>query len=229
MKKNTFNIILLGPQGSGKGTQAKLLAKKYNLVHLEVGDILRKIARSKTSLGKKIDDLINKKGKMIPLDLLIKVIRREIKKIPNNKGIIFDGTPRRIEEIKPLEKILRSCGRKINYIFYLPITEKETIKRLGKRRICLKCGRIFTVGIEINKKTKKCPICGGKIIKRPDDKPKAIKERLKLYRKKTLPVIRYYRKKGKLITINAKKSIKEVLREIVKKIENDYNKKSKRD
>ncbi|MCD6471253.1 nucleoside monophosphate kinase [bacterium] len=228
MRKKTLNIVLLGPQGSGKGTEAQLLSEKYNLVHLEVGRILRKIARSKTPLGKKVDDLINKQGKMVPLKLLLEVIEREIKKIPRSRGIIFDGTPRRLGEIKPLERILKECNRKLTHIFYLPISEKETARRLSKRRICSGCGKIFTVGININAKTKKCPICGGKIIKRPDDRPKAIKERLKLYRKETLPVVRYYKKQGKLIKINAQKSIKDVFKEIVNKIEkNDCNKKSK--
>ena len=216
MKSKSLNIILIGPQGSGKGTQAELLTKKYNLIHLEIGKILRNIAKTKTNLGRQVDKLINKQGKMVPLDLVVKVISNKLKKIPSNQGIIFDGTPRRIGEIKPLEEILSRYHRKITHIFYLPISKKETIKRLSHRRICAKCGKLFISGVDIPPRQKKCPFCGGQIIQREDDKPSAIKVRLKIYHQRTEPVIKYYQKKHQLIKIDASQSIKKVFQNIIK-------------
>lgn len=215
MKQKVLNITLIGPQGCGKGTQAKLLAKKFNLVHIEIGGILREIAKTKTALGRQVDNLINKQGKMVPFDLITRVVKEKLKTVKPNQGIVFDGTPRRLAEIKPLEKILSRYGRELTHIFYLPISEKETIKRLSKRRICKMCGKPFTLGIDISVRTKRCPQCGGEIIQREDDKPKAIKQRLKLYRRKTKPVIEYYRRKNKLVKINGEQSIRKVFQDIV--------------
>lgn len=211
-----YNITIIGPQGSGKGTQAEALVKKFDLAHIEIGHELREIAKEKTRLGRKIDELINKKGKMVPCDLVIKVVKRRLKELPKDKGIVFDGTPRRLAEVKPLENALAKYGRKLTHVFYLWVPKEVTIKRLSKRRVCDNCGKIFTAGKDISPQAKKCPQCGGKVFQRKDDKPKAIAERLKLYHKKTEPVLRYYRKKKQLIEIDGTRSPEEVLKEIIR-------------
>lgn len=218
--KKKLHIILIGPQGSGKGTQAELLAKKFNLAHVEIGKILREIARTKTLLGHKVDELINKKGRLVSLQLLFKVVKEKIKSLSKEQGIVFDGTPRRLAEIKPLEKILAKYNRELTHVFYLPISEKETVKRLSKRRICEKCGKIFILGKDVADKIEKCPNCGGKIYQRKDDQPTAIKERLKLYHQKTDPVVKYYRQRRKLIEINGEQSIEKIFKEIMSFIQN---------
>ncbi len=214
MKKKTLNVTLIGPQGSGKGTQAKLLVKKFKLAHIEVGRILRDIAKTKTPLGRQVAGIINK-GRMVPCRLIGKVVKEKIKSLPSGKGIVFDGTPRRLAEIKPLEKALAQSGRELTSVFYIPISEEETVRRLSKRRACRKCGKSFILGRDIFARTKKCPVCGGEIFQRKDDKPTAIKQRLKLYHRKTEPVVKYYRPKGKLITVNGGQSIEKVFKEIV--------------
>ena len=210
-----YNITIIGPQGSGKGTQAKLLIKKFNLAHVEIGEALRTIAKENSPLGRKIDELINKKGRMVPCQLVMQVVRRRLKQIPKNKGIVFDGTPRRLAEIKPLEKALARYGRQLTHVFYLGIPKEETIKRLSRRRLCANCKKIFILGKSITKGTKICPECGGRIFQREDDKPKAIAQRLKLYYKKTKPVVDYYKKQGRLIEIDGKQSIKKVFKDII--------------
>lgn len=217
MKKN-INVTLIGPQGSGKGTQASLLADKYSLAKIEIGGSLREIIKTKSPLGKKIDEIINQKGNMVPFELVIKVVQEKIKKIPDNQGIIFDGTPRRMEEIKPLEKLLADYQRELTHIFYIKLSKEESVRRLEKRRMCQNCGAIFISGKNIDPKEKKCPFCQGNIIQRKDDRPEAIKQRLSLFHQRTMPVVEYYKEKGKLIEINGEQSIENVFKEINKYI-----------
>lgn len=214
-RKKIFNITLIGPQGSGKGTQAQLLAKKFNFAIIEIGGSLREIAKEKTPLGQKINEIINQKGRMVPVPLVMRVVREKIKAVSPDQGIVFDGTPRRLAEIKPLNQILKRYRRRLTHIFFIEISKDEVIKRLSKRRVCQKCQSLFILGQTISSQTKKCPKCGGEIYQRPDDRPAAIEERLKLYQKKTEPVLKYYQKRGQLIRINGEQPIKKVFKDIV--------------
>jgi len=213
-----LNIIILGPSGSGKGTQAKLLAKKFNLEYLESGAIFRKIAQQNTSLGKKVKRIMSEQGKFIPYQIMIKIAEKTIKKVPKKKGIVFDGFGRKLPEIKANEKFLAEQGRKLNYAFLIEVNDKEILNRLSKRRICRDCKSIFISGKTIKKGAKKCPKCGGEVYRREDDTPTKIKSRLNEYQKETLPVICYLDKKGILIKINGEQPIKKVYQDIVSKI-----------
>jgi len=213
MSKEVLNIILLGPQGSGKGTQAKFLVDKLKLEHIEIGDALREIKKKNTALGKEVAQIIDK-GKMVPFQLIVKIVDERVAIIPTNKGIVFDGTPRRPAEIKPLEKILKENGRHITHVFFVQISEKESISRLSKRYICSQCGKIFIFKKNATNKLEKCSKCGGNIIRRKDDTPAGIKQRLALYQERTFPVVEYYRQKQKLIEINGEQSIEKVFNDI---------------
>lgn len=214
-KKQILNIILIGPQGSGKGTQAKLLAKKFGLAHIEMGGMLRDMAKTKTRLGRQLDEIVNKKGGLVPHKLIIKVVKEKLKSLSLKQGVVFDGTPRRLVEVKPLERALARYGRGLTHVFYLPIREKITLERLAKRRICKNCGKLFVYGVDVHARTEKCPKCGGQIIQRQDDKPKAIKKRLSWFYAKILPVIKYYRTKGNLIEINGEQPVKKIFKDIL--------------
>ena len=161
---------------------------------------------------------------MVPNNLVIQVISRAVSKIPKNKGVILDGTPRRLSEIKPVEEILSKYSYSIDYIFYLKISNTITISRLSKRRVCQQCGRSFIAGVDVTLQQKKCPFCSGQIIRRVDDRPAAIRQRLAIYQAKTQPVIKYYQRQKKLIKINGQQSIKKVFRDITQYL-NDYYKK----
>ena len=213
-----LNIFILGPSGSGKGTQAKILAKKFNLEYLKSGEMLRVIARQNTALGRKIKKIMSEQGKFVPCEIVIKLAKEELKKIPKNKGIVFDGFGRKLPEIKADEKIFAKMDRKIDYVFLIEISEKETLRRLSKRRVCRKCGTNFILKKTIEENIKKCPKCGGEIYQREDDTPIKIKSRLREYQKETLPVIRYLGKKGVLIKINGEQPIKKVHQDILSKI-----------
>jgi len=208
------NIVILGPQGSGKGTQAEILALKFQFAHIETGKIFRKLAKQRSPLGRQINDLVNKKGKLLPSDFVGKVLRGELKKISIKKGLVFDGYPRNLIQAKTLNSVMIYLKRKLTHVIYLPISRKTTIKRLSLRRTCENCNRIFIEGVNLSKNQKLCPFCRGKIFQREDDKPKAIAKRLDIYNKSTRPVINYYQKKGILIKINGEPPINLVAKKI---------------
>jgi len=204
---------MYGPQGSGKGTQAKLLASKLGLIHLSSGEILRTESKRKTTLGRFLARQL-KTGILTPIDKLMKVFDSAISRVPAKEGIVFDGFARQITEAKIYLKRLKKIGRAIDAVILVNISTKETLKRLSKRAECENCRRVLILGTKF-KIGGKCPSCGGKIVRRSDDEPAAIAKRLRLYRKRTLPVIRHFKKEKLLTTINGEQSIEKVHRDII--------------
>jgi len=213
MTKEVLNIIILGPQGSGKGTQAKLLANEFNLEHIETGDALRKIKGEATELGKKVAEIIDQ-GKLVSSALIMEIIGKKIMTIVKHKSIIFDGVPRALDQAELLENILKENGRYITHVFFVKISEKETVNRLSKRHICSQCGKIFIIKKDTISKLEKCSKCGGSIIRRKDDTSEGIRKRLSIYQERTFPVVEYYRQKQRLIEINGEQSIEKVFKDI---------------
>ncbi len=203
----------MGPQGSGKGTQTRMLAEKYGLQIFETGSVLREIASQKTEVGRKIDEIINKKGQFVPWDLMKKeVFDWGINKLDKNRGIVFDGTPRIVKEIEYWNEKL---DRKIDYVFYVDISEEESIKRLSVRKQCRENKHLLIVGKDLKEKDTKCPICGGEVYRREDDTPEKILKRLEWNKELLGPVIKYYEDKNMLIKINGEQGVGDVFREIV--------------
>lgn len=208
-----LNLIFFGPQGSGKGTQAKLLAERFNLRHLSSGEALRQTARSVTPLGRYLSRQLAT-GRLTPISKLLEVFAVSIEKIPNGQGIVFDGFARQITETRLFLRKLKKLGRHIDAALLIDISEKETIKRLSRRLQCASCNRVFIASSKLRAGTK-CPNCGGLLFVRSDDGPAAVKRRLRLYRKRTLPVIRHFQKQGLLVKINGEQSVEAVRRDIV--------------
>jgi len=217
--KKPLNILLLGLSGSGKGTQAKLLAEKYNLKHLQTGEILRNIAKSGSEFGKRIAEVMNR-GEFVPYQWILEIAREEIKKLDENQGVVFEGFSRKLPEVKELYKILAKYNRKLDYVFLINISDKEAIERLSQRRICRKCHRMLIAGVMIGENETKCPDCGGEIYRRSDDTLEGIKKRLAEFKKETQPVIEFFKERGDLIVINGEQSVEEVFGEIVGRIKN---------
>ncbi|MDP2684114.1 MAG: nucleoside monophosphate kinase [bacterium] len=215
-KNKQYNIIILGPQGSGKGSQAILLTEKFNLVHIETGKIFRQMAATNTPLGKKINYIINNKGVLVNDELVLKVLEKGVVSVNKKKGLLFDGFPRTLNQARGLDKLFKKLDRELTHVIYMPIKKSTTIKRLSKRRTCENCGKIFISGVNIKSNQKECPVCRGKIIQREDDKPKAIAKRLEIYRKSTKPIIIFYKKKGIVIKVDGEPTIKQVFKEILK-------------
>ncbi len=209
------NIIFLGRSGSGKGTQAELLMKKFALANIDTGDILRKLTKRSDKFGKTVLKTISH-GKLVPIWLVIYCWLDQLLKIPSKKGIIMEGSPRQLEEAKTLEEVFSWLGRENFKVVYLQTSAKEVTRRLLTRRICSKCGKEFSLNFTPN--LKKCSSCGGKLIRRKDDYPKAIKSRMLFFQKKILPVINYFRKKKIVVEVNGEGSVKEINKIILKKL-----------
>ncbi|MFA4817577.1 MAG: nucleoside monophosphate kinase [Parcubacteria group bacterium] len=214
-----MNIIILGPQGSGKGTQAEMLTQKYNLEHLDVGGTLRELSKMDTPLGKEIYNVLNVAKGLISDEILFKVLRLKLSSLPREQGVIFDGAPRNLEQAKYLEILLREFGKKIDKVFFVNISEEESTARISKRWICQKCRAVLIMGKDVQSEKDQCPACDAPIAQRKDDTPEGIGIRLRIFQEETVPVINYYKEKGLLVEIDGKQPIEKVFNGIVKNID----------
>jgi len=210
-----MNVLIIGPQGSGKGTQAEKLAEKFQLAHVEMGEILRGIVKEDTILGNKVNEVMNLHGKLVPDDIIFEIINNYLKNIGKLDGIIFDGFPRIISQAQYLDKFLAESGKKINLVIYLTLSREETLKRLTNRRICKKCGQVYNLLTKSPKKEGFCDICDGELILRTDETPQAINTRLNEFLQKTKPLIEFYRQKGILEEVDGNRPIEVIFEEIV--------------
>jgi adenylate kinase len=214
MNKRKINIVIMGSQGCGKGTQAKKLIEAYDLQHLETGAILRKMAQGDTKIGKVIDDIINKNGEFVPWSIVREVLDEAMDSVDKNKGIIFDGTPRRMEEVHYWdERFEESPHWKFDFIFFIRLPEEESVKRLSSRRVCAN-EHLLIFGKDVHAEIDKCPICGSPIHQREDDTPEKIKKRLAWSKEILGPVVEYYQERGMLTEINGLGSIDDIFNEI---------------
>lgn len=215
-----MNIIILGAQGSGKGTQALFLAERFHAAHIDLGKALRKLAKEDNQLGRKLYEIIHIKKELVSDDVVINVLVEEFKKIPGERGIILDGAPRRVDQVEEVEKAFSSLGRKIDKIIFINIPKEESIERVSKRYSCSKCHKHFVLGENLADANDPCTDCGGSVEQRKDDTEKGIMKRLAIFSEQTMPVVEYYRKKGKLIEVDGTKKKEDVFSEILGKIKN---------
>ena len=199
-----MNIVILGSPGVGKGTYAKILSGKYNIPRISVGDLFRKAIRDETELGKKIKGYVSR-GDLVPDEMVIELVKERLQKDDCKNGFFLDGFPRTIAQAEAMEKF-----KKIDKVLNFVASDWVIMARLGGRRTCRECGAIYHIK-EIPPKVEGiCDRCGGRLYQRSDETPKAIKNRLRVYREKTKPVINYFRKKGLLADIDANYPFEEV-------------------
>lgn len=207
-------IVLLGPPGAGKGTQAVKLAEKLKLVQVASGDLFRKALQEQTALGKKAK-LYMDKGQLVPDEITIQMVMDRLSLPDVAEGAIFDGFPRNIEQAKALDKALKQQNKAIDKVIYIEVSEEEVLTRLSGRWICRKCQSPYHEVDAPPKKAGMCDRCGGELFQRDDDKPETIKNRLKVYLKETAPLIDYYKKAGKLVEIVSEGGMENVNRKII--------------
>lgn len=209
-----MNVVILGQQGSGKGTQAKMLAQKYNLEHIDTGKTLREVAKLDTPLGREIYSIQNVTKTLVPSRILREVLHIKLNSLPRELGVVFDGVPRTMDQLEYIESALQKFGRKIDKVFFVNIPEEESIARVSRRWVCQKCKTVLIMGKDVQGEKDKCPVCGGEIAQRADDTPEGIRIRLRIFKEKTAPVVEYYRKKGLLVEIDGMQPIEKVFQDI---------------
>lgn len=205
-----YRIAILGPQGSGKGTQGELLAKFLKLPLISTGDLYREEIEKKTSLGNLIKNKVVA-GKLVADNLTNHLISVRLSQADCQKGFILDGYPRNVVQLGFLEGLAP-----LTHVIVLEIDDKTALKRLLGRRICPRCGRVYHLQYNRPLKDTKCDVCQIKLVRRADDYAKAIKERLKIYHQETEPILNFYKGKGVLYSFDARPSILSVFKKITK-------------
>lgn len=210
-----MNIILLGPPGAGKGTQAKMLVDKYGIPQISTGDILRANLKAQTELGLEAKKYMDA-GKLVPDEVVIGIINNRLKESDCQKGYMLDGFPRTVAQAEALDKILAEGGSGIDDVISIDVPNSELMGRLTGRRTCRQCGQGFHVMFDPPKKDGVCDKCNGELYQRDDDNEETVGNRLKVYADQTQPLIDYYTAKGLLRPIEGVGKMSEVFDRIVK-------------
>lgn len=190
-----MRIVLLGPPGSGKGTQAKILNEVYHAPHINTGDLLRDEVARGTEVGKVAKPYMDR-GELVPDEVVTRMVEERLSQPDCKDGLILDGYPRNITQAESLERILVKLDMRLDCVLNIVIDDDELIRRLTTRRICSNCGAIYNMLNKPPKKEGVCDICGGKVIQRDDDKEDVIRRRLEVYKKQAESILQLYRKKG---------------------------------
>ena len=212
------NLILLGPPGAGKGTQAKLLVKRYGIPQISTGDILRSAVKNGTPLGLKAKGFMDA-GELVPDEIVLDLIRERLAHDDCCDGFILDGFPRTVLQADELTEILGGLGRSIQHVLAISVDNGELLKRMTGRRTCRGCGRGYHVEYDPSRIAGKCDECGGELYQRDDDRPETILNRLQIYDQQTAPLISYYQQKSLLRAISGQGSMEDINTHLVSIIE----------
>lgn len=204
-----MQLILMGPPGAGKGTQAANLVKKFGIPHISTGDMFRAAVAEGTELGKQAKACMDS-GKLVPDDVTIGIVRERLSKDDCKKGFILDGFPRTVEQADALNKILDELGLQLTRVLNIHVPAEDLIERAVGRRICKGCGATYHVKFNPTKVEGKCDNCGGELYQRKDDNEATMKNRLSVYEASTKPLIDYYSKAGLYTQIDGRQSIERV-------------------
>ena len=210
-----MNLILLGPPGAGKGTQAQMIVERYRIPQISTGDILRNAVKENTPLGVKAKAFMDR-GQLVPDEVVIGIIDERLRAPDCNPGFILDGFPRTIAQAEALQPILTKIGKSIDHVINIEVDPEELVHRLTGRRTCRNCGAMFHVLFHPPKGEGVCDRCGGTLYQREDDKEETIRTRLREYQKQTAPLIEYYQQKNRLRSIQGMGGQDQILERIVR-------------
>ncbi|MCK8817555.1 adenylate kinase [Natroniella sulfidigena] len=213
-----MHLLLVGPPGAGKGTQAKRLAKKYSIPHVATGDIFREAIKNETPLGKKAKEYIDQ-GKLVPDEVTVGMVEERLSRDDCQKGIILDGFPRSVDQANALSDILQDLELALDAVVNIDVGDEEVINRLSGRRVCSECGASFHVEFNPPQDAGVCDECGGELYQRDDDNPETIKERLVVYSEQTSPLIEYYQERDLLLVIDGETTPEQVFERIEKELD----------
>lgn len=213
-----MKIVLLGPPGSGKGTQAAKLINKYSIPQIGTGEILRQAIKEQTDLGLKAKEYMNK-GLLVPDEVIIELVEQRLSRHDCLKGFVLEGFPRTMVQSKAFDRILSDLGLTLDVVINIESSVHESIRRLSGRRTCRVCGSIYHLSSSPPKRKGFCDSCGGELYQRDDDKPETIIKRLEVYRQQTIPLVEYYENQRILIQIDGDKDIQTVYESICQSLE----------
>jgi len=208
-----LRLVLLGPPGAGKGTQASAIVKKYNIPHISTGDIFRANIKAGTELGKKAKEYMDK-GLLVPDDLVVSIVKERLAENDCKEGFLLDGFPRTVNQGEALDIELEQMELKLDKVVNIDVEREVLIERAIGRRICKSCGATYHIKFNPPTVRSVCDKCGGELYKRSDDSVETVHQRLEVYRKQTEPLIAYYQKQGILYTVDGSRDIDQVFAEI---------------
>ncbi len=215
-----MRIVLMGPPGAGKGTQAKRLVEKFDMAHLSSGDIFRAEKASGSQLGREMAGYMDA-GKLVPDDIVVRIMAKAVTEATAPGGLLLDGFPRTVAQAEALDRQLDKAGAALDAVIVIEAGDELIVERICGRRSCPKCGRIYHVKFMPPKTKGICDDCGVKLVQRQDDTEAVIRQRLETYRKQTEPVIAYYRKAGRtdVMVINGDKPLEDVTASMIAGVE----------
>lgn len=215
-----MRLILLGAPGAGKGTQAVVLAEKFNIPHISTGDIFRNNIKNGTELGKKAKEYIDK-GLLVPDEVTIDIVKDRLMQPDCSGGFVLDGFPRTIPQAEYLDRALTDMGIKLDAVINIQVPDTDIIMRMAGRRVCGKCGMSYHTVYKKPRENDICDNCGAELIQREDDKEETVIKRLKTYHEQTEPLIKYYSQQNKLLTVVGQEKVEDTtkgLLEVLKKL-----------
>ncbi len=205
-----LNLVVLGKQGAGKGTQSQLLCERYDLLHISTGDILRAAVQNGTPLGLQVKSILDA-GQLVSDDLVNQLVEDRFKEPDAQRGGVLDGFPRNIDQAQALERILGDGGVKL--CVYIDLPNELVLQRLSSRRVCQECGTTYS-DTDIAAISGTCEMCGGDVVQRSDDKPEAIRQRLETFERDTFPLLSFYEQRNLLVKVNGDQSVEKVAADI---------------
>lgn len=208
-----MRLVLLGPPGAGKGTQAANIVERFAIPHISTGDIFRKNVKEGTELGKKAKDYMDK-GALVPDEVVVAIVEDRIKEKDCSTGFLLDGFPRTVNQAEQLDSVLTKMDVAIDKVININVRKETLIKRAVGRRVCRSCGATYHVTFKPTKKEGTCDLCEGEVYQRDDDTEKTVSKRIEVYFNETQPLIEYYSKKENLITIDGEQDINKVYQDI---------------
>lgn len=213
-----MKIIMLGPPGAGKGTQARMIAEKYGIPQISTGDILREEVKKGSALGREAKSYMDK-GELVPDKLIIDIILKRLDEGGASKGYILDGFPRTVAQAAAFTSALSERDERVDSVISIEVERGELIRRLSGRRTCVECGAMFHVHFDPPRRDAVCDKCGGKLIRRDDDNEETVANRLEVYRKQTEPLINYYEGSGVFKAVDGMGSIEDILKRMEEALE----------
>ena len=216
-----MRLILMGPPGSGKGTQAEFISGQLGIAHISTGNMFRKAISGRTELGSKAKEYLDS-GRLVPDEITVGIVRERLQEPDCKKGFLLDGFPRTVAQAQALDAMVAKMGLALDAVINIQVPREEILKRLTGRRMCKECGGTYHVSFSPPLQADRCDKCGGDLYQRDDDTESTINKRLDVYKEQTEPLIAYYEQQRLLKDINGNQDIKEVLAEIGRSLGRDW-------